>query len=67
MMSTAISLATERCKGCQYCLTACPKKAIYLTDKTNQMGYNVVAVDLDKCIKCGNCYTVCPDWVFEIK
>jgi len=32
----------------------------------NQLGYNFVEVDHEKCIQCGSCYRVCPDYVFEI-
>jgi len=33
----------------------------------NSKGYAVVEVDQDKCIGCGICYTVCPDYVITIK
>jgi 2-oxoglutarate ferredoxin oxidoreductase subunit delta len=62
----SLSIAAERCKSCQYCVDSCPKKALYVSEKTNKMGYKVVDVDQEKCIQCGTCYTVCPDWVFEI-
>ncbi len=61
-----INLSVERCKGCMYCIEACPKDAISLSDYTNKKGYKVIKVDEDKCISCGSCYRVCPDYVFEI-
>ncbi len=58
----------ECCKGCMYCINACPKKALSVNkNKTNSKGYMPVAVDENVCIACGICYTVCPDYVFEIK
>ena len=30
-------------------------------------GYRTVVVDESKCIYCGMCYTVCPDYVFSIE
>lgn len=57
----------ESCKGCHYCINACPKKALYVSDYTNEKGYQAVAVDEEKCIACGTCFIVCPDYVYEIQ
>lgn len=58
----------ERCKSCQYCIKHCPKKALRVSnDHVNEKGYATVQVDLAACILCGMCFTVCPDYVFEIK
>ena len=57
----------DRCKGCRYCMNACPKGAISVDHHTNAKGYGPVKVDLEKCIGCGACYLVCPDYVFEIR
>lgn len=56
----------ERCKGCYYCVASCPKKAISISTLKNAKGYNYVVVDQDLCIACGNCFEVCPDFVYEI-
>lgn len=56
-----------RCKGCYYCIHACPKEAIRISDHVNARGYNTIVVDADKCTVCGTCYRVCPDYVFEIR
>ena len=45
---------------------ACPKKAIRFSGKLNRNGYNYIEVDDELCVKCGTCYTVCPDLVYEI-
>ena len=29
------------CKGCELCVSACPKKILHLSDRTNAMGYRV--------------------------
>lgn len=62
-----ISLHVERCKGCTYCIMACPQKALNLGEELNQMGYQVIKVNDEKCVSCGICYTVCPELVFELK
>ncbi len=56
-----------RCKGCGYCMNACPKDAIHESGHVNAKGYNTIMVDEEKCIVCGTCYRVCPDYVFEIR
>lgn len=56
----------HRCKGCGYCINACPQKALSISEHVNSNGYSFVQVNEDKCIVCGICYKVCPDYVFEI-
>ena len=56
-----------RCKGCGYCMNACPQEAIRESGHVNAKGYNTVEVDAEKCVVCGMCYRVCPDYVFEIR
>ena len=56
-----------RCKGCGYCINACPKDAISVSGHVNEKGYKTIVVDDTKCIVCGTCYRVCPDYVFEIR
>ena len=59
----AIVVDTDRCKGCQLCIVACPKDVIDLAQKKeNVHGYPYVeAADPDKCIGCTACAVVCPD------
>ncbi|MSA03515.1 4Fe-4S dicluster domain-containing protein [Lactonifactor sp. BIOML-A3] len=65
-MGLAVKVEKERCKGCQYCIKACPKDAVSLSGERNSQGIEYISVDLDKCVGCGTCYTVCPDLVFTI-
>jgi NAD-dependent dihydropyrimidine dehydrogenase PreA subunit len=56
----------ERCKACHYCLAACKKGALFVSDYTNSKGFKAIGHHPDKCVACGACFTVCPDFVFEI-
>ncbi|SMB95134.1 2-oxoglutarate ferredoxin oxidoreductase subunit delta [Desulfonispora thiosulfatigenes DSM 11270] len=59
-------ISKESCKSCKYCVKNCPKGALSIKGEINAKGYPYVSVDHDKCITCGICYNVCPDYVFEI-
>ena len=61
-----ISLKTENCKACGNCIRNCRFGALSFTDEVNAKGYRIVAVEKEKCVGCGMCYTVCPDYVFNI-
>ncbi|MGN0538596.1 MAG: NADH-ubiquinone oxidoreductase-F iron-sulfur binding region domain-containing protein [Candidatus Fimenecus sp.] len=51
----------DSCKGCTLCAKKCPVGAISGTVK------NPHVIDMDKCIKCGNCKTVCRFGAVEVK
>ena len=50
----AIVVDTERCKGCNLCVVACPLHVISLTAKE------------DTCNGCASCATVCPDGCISV-
>jgi len=57
----------ELCKGCLLCVKACPVKVLEADTILNQSGsYPSKAVNIDKCIACGNCYEMCPDVCIEV-
>ena len=58
----AIVVDTERCKGCNLCVVACPLDVIALNKEVNMKGYNYAwQVKEDTCNGCSSCATVCPD------
>lgn len=57
----------EKCKACELCCQACPKKIIALSGSFNRKGYlTAYCTDEAKCIGCAICARMCPDAVIEI-
>ncbi|MCL2739290.1 MAG: 4Fe-4S dicluster domain-containing protein [Bacteroidales bacterium] len=58
----AITVDTEKCKGCSVCVVNCPTKTIALAKEVNNKGYNYAYMaNPDTCTGCTNCAVVCPD------
>jgi len=52
----------SKCKGCELCISACPRGLIKLdTERINAMGYHPsMLTDEEKCIGCAMCAMMCP-------
>ncbi len=61
-------IATERCKGCELCVAACPTHVLALDLSTvNALGHHPVhLLDAFRCTSCALCAKVCPDAVFTV-
>ncbi|MEW6172153.1 MAG: 4Fe-4S dicluster domain-containing protein [Bacillota bacterium] len=53
----------DRCKGCELCISVCPKKIIALSKETiNVLGFHPAGVtDISVCTGCSFCALICPD------
>ena len=63
-----LTFDTEKCKGCNLCVAACPKKILFLSEKLNKAGMHIVECkEEEHCIGCKSCGIVCPDGVIVIE
>lgn len=58
----AVVVNTERCKGCDLCVVACPSKVLSLSSEANSKGYTFsYMITPESCVGCAACAYVCPD------
>ena len=64
----AVVVNTERCKGCNLCVVACPTQTLALTtSEVNHKGYAYCyEANPDSCIGCSSCAIVCPDGCISV-
>lgn len=63
----AVVVDTERCKGCDLCVVACPYDVLVLSGDANNKGYNFSIMEKpENCIGCQSCALVCPDACIKV-
>ncbi len=64
-----VTFNEDVCKGCGLCVHVCPVKILKLDEtRINKHGFHPSTVtDMDKCIACTNCATMCPDCVITVE
>ena len=63
----AIVVDTEKCKGCEVCVVACPTNVIAMEKEVNGKGYHYAYMENpEACTGCTNCSIVCPDGVITV-
>ena len=60
-----VEIATQRCKGCELCIPACPPQVLRMSAGHNELGVAYPEL-LPGCTGCGACLLVCPDFCFEV-
>jgi 2-oxoglutarate ferredoxin oxidoreductase subunit delta len=66
MAKGSISIKTERCKGCAFCVEFCPTHVLALSPAFNAKGYHPPhLIDPEKCTGCDLCGMYCPDFAIH--
>ncbi len=62
-----IAIDADRCKACELCVAACPKRCIEIGRILNAQGYTAaVFARPDDCTGCAICAESCPDVCIEV-
>ena len=63
----SIEISQELCKGCELCISFCPKLLISASNTLNASGYlPAVFNDNGECTGCAVCALVCPEVAIEV-
>jgi 2-oxoglutarate ferredoxin oxidoreductase subunit delta len=66
-MKGMITIEKELCKGCTYCVGACPFGVIVIEDRFNKKGFfPAYPANPDKCTGCCICAQMCPEIAIEV-
>ena len=65
--SYRVKVDARRCKSCELCVPACPKKIMVITGKKNELGFKIAGCrDEALCTGCLACALVCPETAIDI-
>ncbi len=65
MSRGTLVIATNRCKGCELCIPACPPQVLEMSQEKNAIGFAYPELS-PGCTGCRACLMVCPDFCFEV-
>jgi len=62
-----LAFNADKCKGCEICVSVCPKKILTMDAAVNAKGYHpACCADESECIGCASCAMMCPDCCITI-
>ena len=56
-----VDVTSRLCKGCDYCVQACPPQVLGFSTDINERGYRYSFYLGDGCTGCGICFYNCPE------
>jgi 2-oxoglutarate ferredoxin oxidoreductase subunit delta len=64
-----VTVIKERCKGCQLCVTYCPRNVLRMSQTFNSKGYYYPEPEGEAdCVNCHFCEVLCPDFaIFSLE
>ncbi len=63
-----VTFREDRCKGCELCVSVCPRKILIMSEGMNNKGFHYATItDQSQCIACAFCARMCPDAVIEVE
>jgi len=66
-MPYSYTIDVNRCKGCNLCVSVCPKKVLEISQSVNSKGYFPAhQARPDDCVFCTTCCIMCPDVAITI-
>src|SRR5690349_17543054 len=68
MTQGRIMIDSERCKGCELCITVCPQHVLAMSAIFNSIGYRPaqLADPSGLCTGCAVCALICPDTAITV-
>ena len=62
-----VAISSERCKGCERCIDACPQGILTMASTLNAKGFYYASLaQPPRCIGCRMCAISCPDSAIEV-
>jgi 2-oxoglutarate ferredoxin oxidoreductase subunit delta len=67
MAKGKIEVNSERCKGCELCVSVCPEQILRLSETFNRQGQRYAECFApERCTACLSCANICPDSAIKV-